>query len=229
MKNLFFIIVFLSIAKSTFGEKPFSLNFIPVFNHHTISLNEKFYQLSGGDSIRFDVLKFYISSVKFMQDENIIYSEENSYHLIDCSASGDMKITMNLPDNLKFNKVKFNLGIDSTTNMSGVLGGDLDPTKGMYWTWQSGYVNFKLEGIASNCSTPNHEFQYHLGGYSFPDNSLRVITIEIKNPDKLDIEVDIAGFISALDFSSHPRIMSPGKLALEFSTIAARCFKRKQQ
>jgi hypothetical protein len=46
------------------------------------------------------------------------------------------KLSFDLPTYLKYDQIQFQLGIDSLTNVSGAMGGDLDPTKGMYWTWQ---------------------------------------------------------------------------------------------
>ena len=81
----------------------------------------------------------------------------------------------------RHDKIKFNLGIDSLTNVSGVMGGDLDPTKGMYWTWQSGYINFKMEGSSAVCPTRNHEFQFHIGGYQDPFYAMQTLELEVKN------------------------------------------------
>jgi hypothetical protein len=66
--------------------------------------------------------------------------------LIDFDENDSNALCLEIPDDIEFDAIQFNLGLDSLTNVSGALGGDLDPTKGMYWTWQNGYVNFKLQG-----------------------------------------------------------------------------------
>lgn len=229
MKKLIFILIFSSFAMISFGEKPFVMKFIPLYGHQQIIPGEENYLLSDTDSIRFDVLKFYVSSVRLLLDDQVVYSEVNSFHLIDCSVKENREIKFNHPENIKFNRVRFYLGIDSTTNMSGALGGDLDPTKGMYWTWQSGYINFKVEGYSPKCTSRNHEFQFHLGGYAYPENALRQIEIRTNGKDKAEIEIDMKKFIEKLNLPELEHIMSPGKKAMELSTLASECFKLKQQ
>jgi hypothetical protein len=140
-----------------------------------------------------------------------------------------MQVKFDVPDNIKFNTLKFNLGIDSITNNAGAMGGDLDPTNGMYWTWQSGYINFKLEGVSSKCPSRNHEFQFHLGGYAFPDNALRQIEINTNENDNVNIVLDIKKFIEEVNISEHEHVMSPGKKAMDYSSLASECFQLKQQ
>lgn len=109
-------------------------------------VNTSIIKLNSKDSIQLETLKIYISELSILNDKNVIWKEQNSFHLIDFSHPSTLLLILKLPSYQSFNKLKFNLGIDSLTNVSGAMGGDLDPTNGMYWTWQSGYINFKLEG-----------------------------------------------------------------------------------
>ena len=110
------------------------------------------------------------------------------------------------------------MGIDSLTNVSGAMGGDLDPTKGMYWTWQNGYINFKLEGFNAVCNTRNHFFQYHLGGYQSPFATVQTLVLPLKSKAK-EVVVDVAidKFLEEIDMSKTAEIMSPGAVAVELS------------
>lgn len=116
------------------------------------------------------------------------------------------------------------MGIDSLTNVSGALGGDLDPTKGMYWTWQSGYINFKLEGKSQYCNTRNNEFQFHLGGYLQPFYCLQSLKMKVNNSQEINIVLDVKKIIDAIDLKSLNHVMSPGKDAMTLSIIAANSF-----
>lgn len=60
--------------------------------------------------------------------------------------------------------LQFTLGVDSIANVSGAMTGDLDPDKGMYWAWHSGYINLKVEGRTGHCGN----IEWHLGGYQYP-------------------------------------------------------------
>jgi hypothetical protein len=202
----------------------FVLNFTPVFDGTEIHFNSSDYIINK-DTIRFDVMRFYISSVSFYQNEKKVFSELNSFHLID--AENNLKTIIDIPANLSFDQIKFNLGIDSITNNSGAMGGDLDPTKGMYWTWQSGYINFKLEGTTSLNSDRNHPFEFHLGGYAFPNNSLRQVSLYTTNKNIIDVSINLKKFTAQIDFSKSNHVMSPGKDAMKLSSILAECFSIK--
>ena len=109
------------------------------------------------------------------------------------------------------------MGIDSTTNVSGAMGGDLDPTKGMYWTWLSGYINFKLEGTSNICKTRHNEFQFHLGGYQHPFNSLQTVFIEISSKSTIEINIDLLKIFQQINLAQQHHIMSPEQDAMDFS------------
>lgn len=177
----------------------------------------------NGTGLRIEALRFYISNLRFVQDDSVTWKEKESYHLYDGALE---KNTFNVivPAALPFNTVKFDLGIDSLTNVSGAMGGDLDPTKGMYWTWQSGYINFKLEGKSEQCLNPKNEFQLHLGGYQHPHKSLQTITLRVRSKDQLMITFNVEKFLSSVDLRKQDHIMSPANEAVKLSAAAAGCF-----
>jgi hypothetical protein len=176
-----------------------------------------------------DLLKFYISDVQLLYNDKTIWEEPNSYHLVDASQNQSLTFSSNISSGVFFNQLKFNLGIDSATNVSGALGGDLDPTKGMYWTWQSGYINLKLEGRSNRCKKRNNEFQFHLGGYQFPDNSLQTLLLNVHSNDTIVVLMDVGLFLSGIDLSLQNRIMSPGKEAVLLSESLAKIFYVQKQ
>jgi len=189
-------------------------------------LNDSTYYLKNKATVKFETLKFYISAIQLLNNTKSVWLEKNSYHLCTTdSITNTLKIK--LPTNIKFNALKFNVGIDSLTNVSGAMGGDLDPTKGMYWTWQSGYINFKLEGQSSLSSHSKKEFQLHLGGYAPPLSALQTITLAVKNKSKIDIVFDVEQFVNSIDLSKQHHIMSPNTQAVILSQLVAKCFKEE--
>ena len=154
--------------------------------------------------------------------------EEQGFHLIDLFESGSRTINLMVPINIQFNHIKFQLGIDSVTNVSGALGGDLDPTKGMYWTWQNGYINFKLEGTSNLCPTRNHEFQFHLGGYQFPANALQTVLINAIPAEKINIQFDLKKFLEQVNLQVENQVMSPGINAVLLSRKATLAFSAEK-
>jgi hypothetical protein len=201
------------------------MQFKPVFQQEQLRLNDTFYLLNNGkDTVQINKLKFYISAIELYNNNELVYTEKNSYHLIDASDTNSYFINLKGLSNKAFNNIKFNLGIDSGTNAKGAMGGALDPTKGMYWTWHSGYINFKLEGTSNLCHTRNNAFEFHLGGFSYPNNSLQTIKLDVTNNKGVMVTVDVAKFLTIVGLDKTNMIMTPGKTAIEFSKQAAGTF-----
>jgi hypothetical protein len=178
------------------------------------------------DTIHITNLKFYISNIQLLQAKDTLWTEPNSHHLIDILSPTTTTNTLNY--NGKFDAIQFNLGIDSTTNEAGAQGKDLDPTKGMYWTWQSGYINFKLEGISKLCPTRKHQFQFHLGGYTAPNNAIQTITLPISNPtQKISLQIHLAQLFKSIDLTKQNEIMSPSQEAVVLAQLIAKAFRVK--
>jgi hypothetical protein len=186
-----------------------TLVFKPVFGDSSLVLDDAFYKLKSGDSLRFETLKFYISGIKLFRSDKVVWKEENSFHLIDVSDPKTLCIPLHGLLNSSFTELRFNLGVDSITNVSGAMGGDLDPTKGMYWTWQNGYINVKLEGTSNLCKTRNHEFQFHLGGYQSPYKSVTPVILKLQPGKNPTVTMDLENIVNKIDFVKNNHIMSP--------------------
>ena len=202
----------------------YTLFFQPVYGNEKLELGKKYVTANKKDSVQIDLLRFYISGVEFLSNGETSWKEENSFHLVDASVIKSMQQVIDKASNREFNEIRFTLGIDSVTNVSGAMGGDLDPTKGMYWTWQSGYINFKLEGESSLSTSRGNEFQYHLGGYQSPLASCQKIQVKCTNSEVTTIKIDVEKIIAAMDISHFTHIMSPGKEAVLLSEKVAKQF-----
>ncbi len=220
--DIFLLLLFQVGIVTAQTEKVLTLQFNPVMGNNTLVADKVFY--SNGDSITMEVLRFYISGIELLLNETTIWKEQNSFHLIDAVLINSLSVQLKQSSQLNYNKVKFNIGIDSSTNVAGAMGGDLDPTKGMYWTWQSGYINFKLEGKSKRCTARNNEFTFHLGGYQKPFNAMQTVVLEIGNTEILNIKLDLDKLISQIDLSKQNHIMSPGKEAVSLSEIVSKAF-----
>lgn len=174
------------------------------------------------DSIQISLFKMYISNIELKNGDKTVFKEKNSFHLIDFS---DSSLTSFLLTNKKVNytSVCFQVGVDSTTTLSGALGGDLDPTKGMYWTWQTGYIHFKLEGI--NNFSDKKDFVYHIGGFQYPNNTVRKIELKTSKKPTITIDFQLDQLIHQVEKLDVEQVMSPGKAANDISVIISRCFK----
>ena len=155
-----------------------NIRFELTYEGNKIEFGESVFSQKNQDSISIETLKFYMSNLLFYDDGKCVDTMNKKHLLIDLGKKNSDDFILLQAINTEFNEIKFQLGIDSTTNSSGALGKDLDPTKGMYWTWQSGYVNFKLEGTSKACPARNHFFQFHIGGFQHPFQTLQ--NLELK-------------------------------------------------
>ncbi len=206
-------------------NKTYTVTLNHVFGNLPVQLEESYYEQVNGDSITFQTLKFYLSGIELLNGNIPVWVEVNSFHLIDASSEKTLKFELRAEHAISFNKIKFNLGIDSTTNTSGAMGGDLDPTKGMYWTWQNGYINFKMEGKSNLAKTRKNEFEFHLGGYQYPFNALKSVVLNTDSKNNIDILFDAELFLQQVDLSKENQVMSPGADAILLSEKAAAAFR----
>lgn len=218
---LFFSMVSAQIEKDSLQMK-FNLCFKdqPLVLHHSYS--------SKTDSLEISMFKFYISGLELIYKDGSSYAEQNSFHLIDASDENSQHIV--LPNKKDIIKVRFNIGIDSTKSVSGALSGDLDVQNGMYWAWQSGYINMKIEGKSNSCKTRKNAFQFHIGGYMKPYCALRNVginfndNINFNKNSKILIQVDLAKFFDTIQLAQVNTIMIPGKEAMKIADLSTKMF-----
>ncbi len=201
-------ILFLVSSIITWGQKEVTLSFELKNDFEKLTVNQ---------------LRYYVSSIELLNGEVIAYSEKNSYHLVDHSEKNSTQLILRIPENIEFDVILFNLGVDSAKNMQGVHGGDLDPTKGMYWTWQSGYINFKLEATVAD-----QELSYHIGGFMYPNNACRKVKLSCHtNEYHFHIQVDPEQLLEEVDYENIKSIMSPGKSANFIADLLPSIFSLK--
>ena len=182
-------------------------------------------QTNSKAEIHIETLKFYLSNIQFWSENKLVFCPKNKFLLIDFEDSASLHQKLSTPKYLTFDKIVFNLGIDSATNVSGAMGGVLDPTKGMYWTWQSGYINVKLEGVAVSNSINKTNFEFHLGGYQYPNNPLQQIELAVKSTSTLAIDLDLQSFFNSINLEKTAKIMSPSATAVILSQQLATFFR----
>src|SRR4051812_28015316 len=108
---------------------------------------DKNYVNPKGDTFKVSKFNYFISNIVITNMDNSTYVEPNSYHLVKHSDAASTFITLeNVPIG-SYKSIRFMLGVDSARNVSGVQNGDLDLSKSgdMFWSWNTGYIFFKLE------------------------------------------------------------------------------------
>ena len=172
-----FYLFFLSFGYSLncYGQ----LSIIPTWNKKPLEL-QHVYLTQNNDSISFSTLKIYFSDFRFKDKisgritsiDTLIF-----YDLADSSTHSFFN-DLNLSN---YESVAFTLGLDSSKNVSGELENAYDPLLGMYWAWNTGYINLKIMGESSAVPTNSHEFEFHLGGYRSPFDTAQTIQIDLNS------------------------------------------------
>lgn len=213
---------FISNAQSKIDS--LGINFKLKFNKEVLVFNKQ-YITSNKDTLVFENFKCYISSIQIHYTDNTIFSQKDSYHLLDFENKNSFYIPITKTNEKIISKVTFNIGIDSLTNTAGALSGDLDPVNGMYWAWQSGYINMKIEGKSSSCNTRKNEFHFHIGGYLPPYNALRKIElIYDKKATQINIGIDLNNFFTNIKLTDTNSVMIPGKQAMQLADYSKSLF-----
>lgn len=218
----FFLLPFQVHAQKDVPE--FIVHFNPVLNGKSAAAG----LIAGpfnGDSMTIHTFRFYLSNFVFYNNGKETWREKNSCHLLDMEEEQTLSIAFEASTGIGFDAIKFCLGTDSLVNVSGALGGDLDPTKGMYWAWNSGYINFKIEGYYKKCPTRNHQFQFHIGGYMPPFQTVQTIELPVSNKHEIQVDIELSGFFEPIDLAKTHSIMSPSRTSVELAKLLAKTFR----
>src|SRR4051812_23111805 len=106
------------------------------------------YTNAFGESFTVRAFKYYISNIQLQYADSSIYRTTIAPHLVNEMDSTTKQLSFTAPEGT-ITSIYFLLGVDSTINTTGVQTGDLDPAKGMYWVWNTGYIMAKLEGTSA--------------------------------------------------------------------------------
>ncbi len=202
-----FILFLVLYSFSAFSQKEAQLHFEFTFFDQALH-KDVWYVTQYGDSVQIDKFQFFVSLPAANEKEITL----EKVHLVDWLDSSTYH--WNVPLNEK-KELIFTLGLDSIYHVSSVMEGDLNPAKGMYWAWQSGYIQLKIEGRSPSCDTRKNKFQYHLGGYLDPFCVAQTLNFGQFEASDVKVTVDLFTFFRLLDIAKTPEIMVPGKNAVK--------------
>ena len=234
---LFFFIVSFQKRKSLESSKitTVKITFNNKVKNYKITLHDSVYTNPFGEKYTITKLRYYISDISLISDGKV-FSEKNSYHLIDESDQESKSFSLTIAEG-NYSSLKFLLGVDSLHNVSGAQIGALDPAKDMFWTWNTGYVMAKLEGNSPSSTLVNNKYEYHIGGFAGKYNVLKNIELNFSQNKPMHFaagkktEIIINADINTwwqnpndIKIAGHANITSPGKLALMISDNYAKMF-----
>lgn len=179
------------------------------------------YVNAAGESFQMTKCLFYLSNFSVTYSDGKKGKMPATYFLIDLSDSSSCRIQLPI-ENKKIQSLHFLLGIDSATNVKGVQKGVLDPVRGMFWTWNTGYVMAKMEGISPVSTMPGKKFSYHVGGFTGNQNVVKSIDLnmtgntDLKKEHSIILLADLLHWFngpSPLSIAAKPNCHTPGELA----------------
>jgi hypothetical protein len=228
IKSVKILFIFLCLAYQSAAQ----IHILPVFGDKPIAEGTWFVS-KNGDSIQFDNIRFYLSDIQFEMDDKTVVKDTVKAHLVDVFEPNTLKISCPKIEIKHLKTMRFNLGIDSLTNVSGAMSGDLDPQKGMYWAWQSGYVNLKIEGKSPQSKSRKNVFQYHIGGYLSPFYAIKHVELtvldtfqcsECRYTEESLLTIDFSKFFDNIHIASQNSIMIPSKEAVQLADWSVQMF-----
>ena len=185
--------IFMSCKKDSVPEynstakAPLSVEFDNIAGAADIALNTATYTNAAGESFNVTKLKYYVSNFKLTNVDGSVYTvpQDSCYFLIDESDPDTHEPILEVPEG-EYKSISFIIGVDSAKNTADVSTrtGALDPTgvgADMYWTWNSGYIFFKMEGTSP--ASMMGDYMYHIGGFggmtSPTINNIKTVTLDL--------------------------------------------------
>jgi len=189
IKSIAFFL-FLLLAMGSFQKKEMDSTLIIQFRAYVhgspLELNKK-YLNPFGEAFEVTRFRFYTGKIApAYVDASLKAKITSPYHLIDFSDSNSTRIELPVQAG-NCHGIQLQIGVDSLDQSRGAQTGALDPAKGMFWTWNSGYINFKIEGNSPLSTQPSHLFEYHIGGYRNDNNTVWKIKLFSTNDESFQI------------------------------------------
>ena len=189
LKYLFILTVILGLAACDKKKNPepaapttqMHFNFENFFGNEEISLNTANYTTLQNESITISEFNYWITNIKFIKSDGSEYVEPESYRLLRANEHATLHFHVKDVPVGTYTAVKFMIGVDVARNTSGAQTGALDPTNSgdMYWNWNTGYIQAKLEGTYKDSTNTDQIFRHHIGGVAAGTETPREVMLNL--------------------------------------------------
>ncbi|MGZ5253756.1 MAG: MbnP family protein, partial [Flavitalea sp.] len=214
---------------------PVTLDFSAWASNDSLQQNQAYFN-PFNEEIRVSAFKIYLHGFKFINTASGKSTNlEDKYYLVDLLSDASGKVSFDVPSGT-YDKLRFTIGVDSVYNVSGAQEGVLDPGKGMFWTWNSGYIMAKLEGTSPESNVAQNAFEYHIGGFKGTNNVVKEIEVPLNammvhdEARTISLGADVNKWFSGLHdirISETPVVIMPGPKAVEIAENYYRMFTVK--
>ena len=175
------------------------LRFRPRVDNRPLVLNDSsnHYKNANGDDYVVTTFKYYVSNVCLIRRNGEKVLLPDSYLLVNSADSASLEQALPAIPAGKYTAIEFIIGVDSARNFAGAQTGCLDPARGMFWNWNTGYIFVKMEGVSSKSTARQNRLTFHIGGAKSPNNTVRTFTqplphtLKVRNGHAPRIDVDV--------------------------------------
>ncbi len=171
----------MAAQKQTSAGTDLEIVFLHYAGSKILQLDSGLYKNDLSQDFSVTKFKYYIGNITLNTINGKAISFDD-YYLIDEEKPNSKTLSLKNVPTGEYVSISFNIGVDSIDNCSGAQSGALDPINGMFWTWNTGYIFMKLEGISEFSSSPNATLEYHIGGFKEPNNCIRNVSLPLSNP-----------------------------------------------
>lgn len=171
-----------------------------MFGLMPVTLTSQIYSTPAGDTFNIEDLRYYFTNFSLQRKSGEWINLKN-YHLISHKDPASMKLRLVGVPAGHYSNIRVSLGVDSVANTSGLQEGALDPSWGMFWTWNTGYIFFRISG-----RNPSSGVSYSLdlgGNENLPEVTCSLENFKVKTTvAKLKLKVDMAEmFMNPFEYS----------------------------
>lgn len=203
------VLVFFACNKEK-GNSNIQMDFDFEYGDQSFEIN-KIYNYNFGYEVKFEKMILYVSDVRFIESDGTI-AEGPNIIFVDASSDGN-KISFDIPEG-NYSKIEFSIGVPESLN--GTDNPDFDASlydhdsplslsKGMYWTWNSGYRFILMDGRTNTDPMVDDVFEtllsIHTGKeYSYRSNVLSININAAKDQTiPLKLKFNVEGFLNHPD------------------------------
>ena len=223
MRVFTFYFLFFGLCLSSGAQQ---LSIRPVFGSDTLDWGKDKYSSAKGETMSFSTLELYLSDFTWTDTLGKEKKEPGRVELLEAGAEKQNLSISHPLGSLK--RVCFRFGLDSATQVSGKMDGDLDPALGMYWAWNTGYIQCRLEGNSVSSKGKKGKFEFHLGGYSAPWATDQKVCLDLTNPSikgKQEVFLDLKSLIDQVSLKKTHSVLIPGEQAWQLSHFLGAGFR----
>jgi hypothetical protein len=192
-------------------KNQFTISFAHFAGNEKLKLDSATYKNELGQTFTLSNFKYYISNIHFKNSNGKDFTLNGSFLINEDEETTKQIIINSFPEG-NYTSVDFIVGIDSIHNCSGAQSGALDPVNAMFWAWNTGYIFLKLEGRANASRSPGNFFEYHIGGYKQPTNSIRKISLDLSKSE-IEVSHTLKIKVNILEILKTPTIIDFEKLS----------------